>query len=199
MRNAGPAIAAAMAGLLLALALALPVLAHADLVSSDPADKAVLATAPTAITLTFSEDLDASKSSFKLLGPDGTIGTGQVGTTPTVMTLGGLALRPGDYTIQWTSMSTDQHLLRGTLTFTVSPAPSAAASAAPSGTPAAASSPVPSSTASAAPTQAPGAEPSAATNEPIRAASGDVVLPIILALVLVAGVGAYVLRRSRRA
>jgi methionine-rich copper-binding protein CopC len=192
-------IAASVVGVLLALELALPVLAHADLVSSSPADKAVLATPPESVTLTFSEDLDAAKSSFKLLSGAGTIGTGQVGATPTAMTLGGLSLAPGDYTIQWTSMSTDQHLLRGTLTFTVLPAPSATASSVSPASPSEAPSAGSSSSAGAEPTQSPGALASAATNEPIQAASGDVILPIIVALALVAGVGAYVLRRSRRA
>jgi methionine-rich copper-binding protein CopC len=192
-----PSLVAVAAASLLMLAVAAPVLAHAELVSSDPADKEVLAASPTTITLTFSEDLDASKSSFKVVGPAGTVGTGKVGGVTTQMLLPGLSLTPGDYEIQWTSMSTDQHLLRGTLTFTVSAATAAPATA----------SPIPSS-ASAAPSAASTAASSpavgatltpAASSDTVGAASGDVVLPIVAALVLVAGAGLLLFRRSRRA
>ena len=44
-----------LAAALLALAAVSPVLGHAELVSSDPANKAVLDTPPTVITLTFDE------------------------------------------------------------------------------------------------------------------------------------------------
>ena len=116
-----------LAGALLALAAVGPVLGHAELVSSDPADKAVLDTPPTVITLTFDEGV-VGKSSFKLIGPGGdTIGTGGPAKDGDVtMTLDGLALAPGAYTIEWTSVADDGDVERGTLTFTVNeptPAP----------------------------------------------------------------------------
>ena len=58
---------AVLSGLLLALAITAPAFAHADLVRSSPKDKAVLETPPTKVTLTFSEALDPGKSSFKLV------------------------------------------------------------------------------------------------------------------------------------
>lgn len=186
----------------LALVLVAPVLAHADLVSSDPADKAVLATPPTTITLTFSETLGATKASFKLIGPSGIVGTGKVGADPAGMVLDGLALDPGSYEIQWTSASTDGHLLRGTLTFTVaqptaaSSTPPPALSQQPSGAPTAAASPSTPATSSAA-SPAPAASPDPAA--PASSSGADVVLPIIVALAAVAGIGVLVLRRSRRA
>ncbi len=171
----------AVAGLLV-MVIAGPVLGHSALVSSDPADKAVLAVPPTTITLTFSEALDAGRSSFKLMGPGGTIGTGQVAGDPKAMTLGGLALAPGAYEIQWTSAALDGDILRGTLTFAVSAASSIAPTAAPSIAPtAAAASPAP----SAGPTPTPSGD--------------DVLLPIVAALLLVVVVGFSLLRRSRRA
>ena len=188
---------------MLTVVIAAPVLAHADLVSSDPADKAVLATPPTTITLTFSETLDATKASFKLIGPGGTVGTGKVGADPAGMVLGGLALDPGSYEIQWTAASTDGHLLRGTLTFTVSqptaaPAtPPPAASAVPSGAPASAA--ISPSTPAASPVDSPVPAASPDPAAPASSSGGDVVLPIIVALAAVAGIGVLVLRRSRRA
>ena len=175
--------AAAVGGLVLTLSVAAPAFAHAELVSSSPADRSVLQVPPTSITLTFSEGLDAAKSSFKLLGGSATIGTGKADADgATVMSLEGLALAPGAYEVQWTSAATDGHIDRGTLTFTV-------ATAASSG-PAASSAPV-SAVATAAPSDA-GAAPAAAS-------SADVLIPIAVVLVAVAGLGAYLMRRSRRA
>ncbi len=183
--------------LFLALLLAAPVLAHADLVSSNPEDGAILATPPTVITLTFSEGVDAGKSSFKLTGPDGAVGTGKAAKDgSTVMTLDGLALGPGAYTIKWTSAAPDGHIARGTLGFTVSePTP---APATPSPTPAATETPT--DAASSEPTTAPSPAASAAPDAGATSSTGtDVLIPILVGLVLVAGVGVFVLRRSRGA
>ena len=192
----GRTLVAAAFALLSLLVATGSVLGHSELVSSDPADKAVLATPPATVTLTFSEDLDPGKSSFKLVGPAGTVGTGNVSADPVVMTLEGLALDPGDYEIQWTSAALDGDILRGTLTFTVSeatPSPEPP-STEPSATvePSAGPSVAPTLEATATPA------PSAAPDEQ-SGTSGDVVLPIVIALVLVAAVGVYVLRRSRHA
>ncbi len=108
-------------GAVLALLVAAPALAHADLVASTPEDGEVLAVPPTAVELTFSEGLDAGKSSFRLIGPDGDVGTGKAPKDgATTMALEGLALGPGDYRIKWTSVAEDGHIERGSLAFTVS-------------------------------------------------------------------------------
>jgi methionine-rich copper-binding protein CopC len=204
-----------LAGLWLAIAVAVPALAHADLASSDPADKAVLATPPTVITLTFTEGLDQARSSFKLSGPGGATGTGKAPKDgSTVMTLDGIDLGPGAYEIKWTSVATDGHVARGTLSFTVSeptpapatptPAPTAASTdaAAPVSTDiatAAPPTPEPSVTAAAA-SATPAATPGAGTDPTAASGSGtDVLIPIVVGLGLVAGIGAFVLRRSRGA
>jgi methionine-rich copper-binding protein CopC len=183
-----------VAGALLALALVTPALGHAELVSSDPADKAILDVPPAVITLTFDEGV-VGKSSFKVIGPGGdTIGTGGPAKDgDTTMTLDGLALAPGAYAIEWTSVADDGDIERGTLSFTVSeptPAPPSA-TAEPSVETA---TPTASATAVASPTPA----PSAAT-APVSSSGSDVVLPIIVALALVAVVGAVVVRRNRAA
>ena len=124
-----------LAALWLVLAVAVPALAHADLASSDPEDKAVLATPPTVITLTFTEGLDQGKSSFKVNGPDGAVGTGKPGRDGgRTMKLDGLVLGPGTYSTRWTAASTDGHVARGTLSFTVSGPTPAPATASPSPT-----------------------------------------------------------------
>ena len=158
------------AAVLLMLLAAAPVLAHAEFVSSDPADGAVLATPPQTVTLTFSEGLDSAKSSIELVGPDGsTVATAKpAGDGDVTMTLGGLALTAGSYSVKWTSVSLDTDILRGTVSFTVGQGASG----------------VPVTT---------GGDPASGGN------GSDVVLPIVVALVLVAVVGAYVIRRSRNA
>jgi len=175
--------AAAFGGLVLTLSVAAPAFAHAELVSSSPADRSVLQVPPTSITLTFSEGLDAAKSSFKLLGGSATIGTGKAEADgATVMSLEGLALAPGAYEVQWTSAATDGHIDRGTLTFTVATAASSGPAA---------------STTSVSPVATPSPSDGGATQA--AASPADVVIPIAVVLVAVAGLGAYLMRRSRRA
>jgi methionine-rich copper-binding protein CopC len=194
-----------IAGVLLALAIGGPALAHADLVTSNPGDKAVLATPPPTITLTFSEALDASKSSFKVLLGDTLIGTGKA-SGAMVMTLDSLTLVPGVYEVRWTSAATDGHIQRGKFTFTIAeptpapPTPSAtppALTAAPSSAPSAAPTIVP----TAAPTSGPATTPapSGTGTAPAAASTSDVLVPIVVGLIVVAGIGALLLRRSRGA
>jgi methionine-rich copper-binding protein CopC len=215
MHQPSSRLASVVAALWLVLAVALPALAHADLSSSDPEDKAILATPPTVITLTFTEGLDQGRSSFKLSGPDGASGTGRAAKDGgKVMTLDGLKLGPGAYEIRWTSVATDGHIARGILSFTVSeptPAP-ATATPAPTAAPTDAVSPVPTDIPTAAPSvpepsvtaasasTSPEATPGTGTDPTAASGSGtDVLVPIVVGLALVAGIGAFVLRRSRGA
>jgi len=189
-----------------------PVAAHAELVSSDPQDGAVLDTPPPSVTLTFSEGLNASRSKFQLLASDGSlIGTGTAAADgDETMTLGGLDLGPGKYLIKWTSVSVDTDVERGELRFTATEAnPTPPPTAGPTTGP----SPSPS-------TPAVTAEPSGPTIEPIAVPAsaepsvvpvdagqpasgsgglGDALLPIVAVLVLVAGLGIYLRRRNQSA
>src|SRR5512141_3259689 len=73
-------VAAVVIGaLLLVAAGATGASAHADLASSDPAEGAVLATAPSQVVLTFTEAADPTLSSVQVQGPGGTpVATGPV-------------------------------------------------------------------------------------------------------------------------
>jgi len=204
---------AVIIGAVLAWVVAGPVLAHADLVTADPADGAVLTVAPTTITLTFSEALDAAKSSVALISAYGTVATGKVSGDGTVMTLGplvqdGRPLGPGGYEIRWTSVAADGDVLRGRLTFTVSeptpaprtpepstPEPSTVATEKTAPTPAATSTTAP--TRAATSTTTPTPAPDEAT--PVVTSTADALVPIVAGLVAVAAIGALVLRRSRKA
>ena len=173
-------------------------LAHADLVTADPADGAVLTVAPTTITLTFSEALDATKSSVALISAFGTVATGKVSGDGTVMTLGplvqdGRPLGPGAYEIRWTSVAADGDVLRGTLTFTVADPTPAPRTPEPSTVATEKTAPTPAPTSTTAPTRA----PDGAT--PVVTSTADALVSIVAGLVAVAAIGALVLRRSRKA
>lgn len=194
---------AIIAGLLLALAVASPVAADANLVASSPEDKAVVTTPPVRITLTFDEALDPTKSSFKLVRDGVTMGTGKVTTAGAkVMALDGLVLAPGGYEVRWTAGATDGHILRGTLTFTVAePTPTPPSAAPPSAEPSSIATAAPSVTplATPTPTRAPTPVPGGSGATPVSTSSVDVLFPIVAGLLVVVGIGAFVLRRSRKA
>ncbi len=171
----------------------------------------MLADPPTVVRLAFSEGLDAGKSSFRLIGPDGDVGTGLAARDgATTMTLEGLALAAGDYRIKWTAAAEDGHVERGSLAFTVSPAtpepvtPSPVPTAEPtteSATPTTTSSVA--APATSVPTLSPATDSPTASPEPtggvaVAAPATDVLVPILAGLLLVALVGGFVLRRSRR-
>ncbi|MER7755747.1 FixH family protein [Kitasatospora sp. NPDC097643] len=127
-RTAARRIAGALGvlGALLALMLAGagPAAAHATLESTDPHQNSVVAAAPQAVTLTFSESVSLSADSVRVLDPagravdagnpghaDGRANTARVGLT------GGLA--NGTYTVAWRAVSEDSHPIGGAFTFSI--------------------------------------------------------------------------------
>jgi methionine-rich copper-binding protein CopC len=199
-------LAAGPAAALLVLLLALPALAHAELVSSTPEDGATLATPPTVVEVRFSEGLDAAKSSLRLVGPEGEVARGGLNRDGgRVLRIDDLALAAGAYTVRWTIGSEDGHVERGTLRFTVdAPTPAPATAVPPSATPSTAASTVPSfsPTTPAPATDAPATpapQPSGSDAAPVASSGADVLIPIVAGLALVAVAGAFLLRRSRGA
>ncbi len=118
--------AAALIGVVGSLGVAGTALAHAELVSSSPANQTVVATSPPEIVLTFSESVDALENSIRLvdaagaqvvLGPIESSGETFIASVPS--TLG-----EGTYIVGWQAISTDSHRIRGAFTFSVgSPTP----------------------------------------------------------------------------
>ncbi|MFJ3216942.1 FixH family protein [Kitasatospora sp. NPDC086801] len=113
-------------GALLALMLAGagPAAAHATLESTDPHQNSVVATAPQAVTLTFSESVSLSSDSVRVLDPAGkAVDTGNPGhadgraDTARVGLNGGLA--NGTYTVAWRAVSEDSHPIGGAFTFSI--------------------------------------------------------------------------------
>ena len=185
-----------VAVLLAALALPLVALAHAELESASPPDGAVLAAPPSEIVLTFTEALNVPKSHMELIGPDGKqVAAGVVDPdNEKAMRIDPPELAPGAYEIRSTAVAAhDGALKREVLTFTItapSPSPTVAPTAAPS------QSAAPSASPSASPSTAPSPTPSAGGDS--TASTGDLLLPIIAALVVVLLLGTFLLRgRSR--
>jgi methionine-rich copper-binding protein CopC len=182
---------AAVIGLVLVPA---EVSAHADFVSGSPANGATLGTGPIDVVATFSEEL-AAKSHMELLDASGTV-VARAAIDGTQMRIGLDGLPPATYEIKWTSVADDGDILRNTdqpWKFTVAAGSSSQASAQASAAPSSAE-------ASAVPTQAlsPAPAPSSAPSHPATTSSTDVLFPILAAVILIALLGAWLLRRRSR-
>jgi copper transport protein len=114
----------ALLGLLLALMLAgaTSASAHAALLSSDPAQNAVVQTAPTEVVLHFSEQVTLAADDMRVFDPAGKrVDSGSTGhngsddTTARVALASGLA--QGTYTVAWRAVSADTHPVSGAFTF----------------------------------------------------------------------------------
>ncbi|MER5463418.1 copper resistance protein CopC [Streptomyces sp. NPDC002668] len=107
------------------LAGANPASAHAALTGSNPKDGAVVATAPSNVTLTFSEQIAMGNDSIRVLEPSGKRADKakirDLGTGGKVMY--GVDLLPGlpngTYTVAWQAVSADSHPVSGAFTFSI--------------------------------------------------------------------------------
>ena len=122
-----PLVAAvATAGALLLVA-APSASAHDALVSTTPAGGSTVASAPSAITLTFEEPPTTQGMAVSLTAPDGTVSklvptlAGDVVTAP----VSG-SLDPGAYRVAWRIVADDGHPVTGTFAFTIAGATSSA-------------------------------------------------------------------------
>lgn len=95
--------------------------AHAHLDTAEPKADSTVSKAPAAITLTFTQQLEAAFSAADVTGPAGN----KVGQSSTVagnrieVKVG--PLPQGTYTVKWHVMSVDSHKTEGTYQFTVKP------------------------------------------------------------------------------
>jgi len=115
----------ALAGAL-SLAGAGAALAHADLTSADPAAGASLKTAPTAISITFTEEVEPKFSSIEVLDGSGKrLDDGKAHTAPDnekLLSVGLKPLGPGTYKVIWhATAADDSHKTKGSYEFTVQP------------------------------------------------------------------------------
>jgi methionine-rich copper-binding protein CopC len=193
-RRLGPLMIAFAATLILPAV----VTAHAELKTATPKDGATVTGSPPEISGTYSEAMTKSGSSLVLLGPDGKqVATGGVDPTNNKrMAIDPVPdLVPGTYTVKSTTKSAaDGDIDRKAWSFTVVPAPTPTPSLAPSATaaPSATESP-----ARASPSPSPSPAPSAAVDG-TSSGGGDVLMPIVAALAIVALGGALLLSRRGR-
>jgi methionine-rich copper-binding protein CopC len=195
-----------------AVTLLLPAtaLGHAELSRSRPEDGATVEGAPDEIVGRFTQDIDPDGSSMLLRDPSGaTIAEGALDPeNDRRMVISPVPeLAPGEYTVRWTTNSAeDGEIARGTWSFTVVAAPSPSASAVPTASPTpdatagASVEPSPSAVASSepSPTAAASPEPSPSPEPDSTAGGGDVVLPIIAGLAIVAVTAGFLLTRRGR-
>lgn len=126
-------VAAALVALALVVLGAAPASAHAELIDSDPAEGAVVETAPETVTLTFNEPVRLTSQEIAVYDASGdevASASGANGTEVTVDLMGAADLAEGTYVVSWNVLSGDGHPISGALTFSVG-APSTSVTEAP--------------------------------------------------------------------
>ncbi len=110
-----------------------PALAHADLISSDPTDGAVVAKAPETVMLTFNEAVRLTSQTITVYDAAGDAVVSESSASGSVVRIelpAASALAEGTYTVGWNVLSGDGHPIAGSLTFSIG-APSASVTAPP--------------------------------------------------------------------
>jgi len=197
---------AALLPLAVIAAVSLPGIAaaHAELVTPSPADKSTATEPVTIVSSVFSEAMTPDGSSLIVKDATGaTIATGTVdpGDDSRMVATPGEPLGSGAYAVEWTAVATDGHVERGKWTFKVAvaptPSPTPVPTAAPTAVATAAPTPAPTQ---AAPTTVPstGPTPVPAAGSGTTGTGGEVVLPIVVALIVLGAGAAYLLTRRNR-
>ena len=172
------------------------VTAHAELVRANPEDREVVTEPVTAVTGRYSEGL-INGSRLVIKDANGaTVGTGDIDPENDRRIVARLdaALTDGSFTVESTARSADGHVERTTWTFTVA----VPATAGPTPTPDASGTAGPSPTDAPSPTATPAGSPSPTVSPRDSTSSGgDVVLPIIAGLAILAIGAGFLLNRSR--
>jgi len=101
-------------------------LAHADLASADPAAGASVKTAPTTLSITFTEEVEPKFSSIEVIDASGKrFDDGKAQTAPDnekLLSIGLKPLAPGTYKVIWhATAADDSHKTKGSYEFTVQP------------------------------------------------------------------------------
>ena len=199
-RRAG---ALAHAAVLAALLLPGFVVAHAELETPSPADKSTVSEPLAVVSGTFTEAMARDGSSLVVKLADGTtVAEGSVDPTDDTRMVATPAtpLGSGSYSVEWTAVAKDGHVERGTWTFTVAVAPTPSPTPFPTPTPTAAATAAPtlSPTPAVAPSPSAGPTPASSAGGETTGSGGDVILPIVLALVVLGAGAAYLLTRRSR-
>ncbi|WP_455551038.1 copper resistance CopC/CopD family protein [Kitasatospora cineracea] len=123
-RRLGALLAVLVAALGLVLGGATAASAHATLEGTDPARGSVVAAAPGAVTLTFSEGVSLAADSVRVLDPQGkAVDDGKPEHVDGKSATARVALRSGlgngTYTVAWRAVSEDSHPVGGAFTFSI--------------------------------------------------------------------------------
>lgn len=110
----------ALSGLLLLASGAVPAMAHAILVESQPAIGSTIAPGDIALRLRFNSRVDRPRSRLTLIRADHATSVVAIdaGGTDDVL-LAHAQLSPGAYVVRWQVLAIDGHITRGDVTFTV--------------------------------------------------------------------------------
>jgi copper resistance protein C len=116
-----------LAGMLLALLVPGVAGAHAVLVKSSPAKRAVVSASPPRVELVFNERLEPAYSTVSVWAADNRRvddGKAVVGPDdPRRLTVGVPPVQAGTYTVRFRVLSVDGHIVEGTFPFDVRPRP----------------------------------------------------------------------------
>jgi copper resistance protein C len=98
-----------------------PAFAHAVLVRSTPAANSNLGAGGLSVLLTFNSRVDPLRSSLSLLRPDGKVVQLSIGPASSAEMLSAKAnvTVKGSYKLRWQALSSDGHITRGEIPFTV--------------------------------------------------------------------------------
>ena len=121
-RHSSPGRGRRQAIVALALALVTPAaLAHAIVVSSQPAANAVVARGELHVRLQFSSRIDKTRSRLALVAPDGreTALAPAADPAPGVLAATASLAADGRFTLHWQVLSVDGHVTRGDIPFRV--------------------------------------------------------------------------------
>jgi hypothetical protein len=151
--------------------------AHAARISTDPAENALLAKAPSRVSATFNEAMQPEFAAMTVIGPDGNMwSTGEPEVNGAVISVGLRPLGPaGTYTVNYRATSADGHVVAGSWPFQLTVAGTA--------------------------TSAPPAAPLPANTDASRNsedADGIPVWPFYVGAVLIVGAGALWAARRRK-
>jgi len=184
------------------------VLAHAELKTASPAAKSTVTEPVEVISGRYTEAMKADGSSLIVKDAAGaTVAKGTVDPADEkrMVATPATPLDSGVYAVAWTAVATDGHVERGKWTFTVAVAATPSPTPIPTAAPTVALSAQPSALPSAAPTPVgvtpvpsivPTPAPSATGGT--SGSAGDVVLPIVVALIVLGAGAVYLLTRRNR-
>ncbi len=194
--------AALTIALFVGLVLPATAAAHAELVATTPVDGATVVGSPGELSASFSEDLtgESTLSIRNAAGERLAVGRPDPADARRLLIDPAPTLEPGTYEMRWTTFSDDGHIERGTWSFDVTAAEPSATPTAPTAAPTSA----PSAPASLGPSSGPSETPAPTSSvgpgptDPPADAGGDVLLPILAALAIVAVGGVLLLGRRGR-